>query len=54
VEKPKPNSFINNKKAFKKLYMFHFETFRIILNPSSVKKNKATLYGFVTQERTVL
>ena len=32
------NSFINTKKAFKKLYMFYFETFRIILNPSSVKK----------------
>jgi len=30
--------FINTKKAFKKLYMFYFETFRIILNPSSVKK----------------
>jgi len=30
-------SFINTKKAFKKLYMFYFETFRIILNPSSVK-----------------
>ena len=29
--------FINTKKAFKKLYMFYFETFRIILNPSSVK-----------------
>ena len=28
--------FINAKKAFKKLYMFYFETFRIILNPSSV------------------
>jgi len=24
-------------KAFKKLYVFYFETFRIILNPSSVK-----------------
>jgi len=31
-------NFINTKKAFKKLYMFYFETFRIILNPSSVKK----------------
>jgi len=28
--------FINTKKAFEKLYMFYFETFRIILNPSSV------------------
>jgi len=27
---------INTKKAFKKLYMFYFETFRIILTPSSV------------------
>jgi len=27
--------FFNTKKAFKKLYMFYFETFRIILNPSS-------------------
>jgi len=42
--------------------MFYFETFRIILNPSSVKKNKATLgndsnskpQGFVTQEKTML
>jgi len=25
------NSFINTKKAFKKLYMFHFEIFRIFL-----------------------
>jgi len=32
------NDFINIKKAFKKLYMFYFEMFRIILNPSSVKK----------------
>jgi len=32
------NSFINTKKSFKKLYMFYFETFRIILNPSSVEK----------------
>jgi len=30
--------FINTKKAFKKLYMLYFETFRIILNPSSVRK----------------
>jgi len=30
--------FINTKKAFKKLYMFYFKTFRIILKPSSVKK----------------
>jgi len=29
---------INTKKAFKKLYMFYFKTFRIILNLSSVKK----------------
>ena len=28
------------KKPSKKLYMFYFETFRIILNPSSVKKMK--------------
>jgi len=34
--------FINTEKAFKKLYMLYFETFRIILIPSSVK-NKATL-----------
>ena len=34
------NTFeINTKKAFKKIYMFYFETFWIILNPSSVKKN---------------
>jgi len=26
------------KNAFKKLYMFYFETFQIILNPTSVKK----------------
>jgi len=53
--------YINTKKAFKKLYMFYFETFRIILNPSSVKKNKATLgntsnskpKNSVTQELTV-
>jgi len=32
------SNFINTKKAFKKLYMFYFETFRIILNPFSVKK----------------
>jgi len=32
------NIFINTKKAFKKPYMFYFETFRIIFNPSSVKK----------------
>jgi len=25
-----------SKKTFKKLYMFYFETFQIILNPSSV------------------
>jgi len=31
-------SFINIKKAFKNLYMFYFETFRINVNPSSVKK----------------
>jgi len=31
------------KKAFKKLYMFYFETFRIIINPSSVKKIKQHL-----------
>jgi len=30
--------FINSEKAFKKLYMFYFETIRIILNPSAVKK----------------
>ena len=29
------NAFINTKKAFKKLSMFYFETFRIIFNPSS-------------------
>jgi len=38
-----PSSFINTKKAFKKLYMFYFETFRIIINPSSVKKIKQHL-----------
>jgi len=32
------HNFTNTKKAFKKLYMFYFETFRIILNPSSVRK----------------
>jgi len=31
-------NFINTKKTFKKLYMFYFKTFRIILNPSSVRK----------------
>jgi len=31
------------RKAFKKLCMFYFETFRIILNPSSVKKIKQQL-----------
>jgi len=36
-------NFINTKKAFKKLYMFYLETFRIILNPSSVKKLKQHL-----------
>jgi len=41
------DSFINTKKAFKKLYMSYFETFRIILNPSSVKKNKATVKKIV-------
>jgi len=34
---------ISTKNAFKKLSMFYFETFWIILNPSSVKKYKATL-----------
>jgi len=38
VNNRKWNSFINTKKAFKKLCMFCFETFQIILNPSSVKK----------------
>jgi len=33
-------NFINAKKAFKKLYMFYFETFQIILNPPLVKKQK--------------
>jgi len=37
------NSFINTKKAFKKLYMFYFETFRIILKIYLQSKNKATL-----------
>jgi len=32
------SGFINTKKAFNKLYMFYFKMFRIILNPSSVKK----------------
>jgi len=32
------SSLINTKKALEKLYMFYVETFRIILNPSSVKK----------------
>jgi len=31
------NSFVNTKKAFKELYMFYFETFRIILNPLQSK-----------------
>jgi len=31
--------FHHHKKKFNKLYVFYFETFRIILNPSSVKKN---------------
>jgi len=35
---PKSKCFFNTKKAFKKLYMFYFETFRIILNPYSVRK----------------
>jgi len=34
----KQTGFINTEKAFKKLYMFYFETFWIILNPPSVKK----------------
>ena len=38
-----PGDFINTKKAFKKTIHFYFETFRIILNPSSVKK---TVDGF--------
>jgi len=32
------HSFMSTKKAFKKLYIFYFGTFRFILNPSSVKK----------------
>jgi len=55
------SNFISTKKAFKKLCMFYFETFWIILNPSSVKKYKTTLgnassskpKGFVTQEIAV-
>jgi len=35
-------NFINTKKSFTKLYMFYFETFRIILNPSPIKKNRST------------
>ena len=34
--------FINTKTAFKELSMFYFETFQIILNPSSVKKQSNT------------
>jgi len=35
------NGFTNTKKAFKKLYMFYFETFGIILNSYSVKKSRS-------------
>jgi len=50
-------TFINTKKAFKKLYMFYFETFRNILNPSSVKKikNKKKIFfeGFFSVDESV-
>jgi len=47
-------NFINTKKAFKKLYMFYFETFRIILNPSSVKKLKQHLAMSAIQNHKAL
>jgi len=46
--------FINIKKAFKKLYMFYFGTFRIILNPSSVKKIKQHLAMLAIQNQKTL
>jgi len=39
------------KKAFKKLCTFYFETFRIILNPSSVKKIKQHLARLAIQTK---
>jgi len=48
------NSFINTKKSFKKLYMFYFETFGIILNPSSVKKIKQHLAMSAIQNHKAL
>jgi len=61
VDENKFKISISTKNAFKKLCMFYFETFWIILNPSSVTKYKATLgnassstaKGSVTQEITV-
>ena len=48
------SSFINTKKAFNKLYMFYFETFRIIPNPSSVNKIKQHLAMLAIQNRYTL
>jgi len=42
------------KKTFKKLCMFYFETFRIILNPSSVKKIKQHLAMSAIQNHKAL
>jgi len=47
-------NFINTKKAFKKLYMLFFETFRIILNPSSVQKIKQHLAMLAIQNQKTL
>jgi len=48
------NIFINTKKAFKKLNMFCFGTFRITLNPSSVKKIKQHLAMSAIQNNKAL
>jgi len=45
------NSFINTKKALKKLYMFYFETFRIIPNPSSVTEECDLIKQNCNQEK---
>jgi len=37
LENDKIAKFINTRKAFKIIYMFYFETFPIMLNPSSAK-----------------
>jgi len=47
-------NIVNSKKAFKKLYMFYFETFRIILNPPTVKKLKQLLAMSAVQNHKAL